>query len=245
MNNFGWHIRSLILRFFEFLLKLYPPRFRHEFSSEIQEIVLSRVRGAEKLGRTTWLSAVFQEIMGLIPSIIRECWHELRFQKERAVATGSQLQKVSFVKTIAYIRWADPPLWMVTLANLLPLWFLSFIFLPHPVSWKLGGIAFVLYIVVFMILLWIRWFTPELILYSFFPIIPIWIFDEMPASYEIAFELICTFLLSIGIFGYRLSLHKDSVGLAWLILLVVFIGTWILASQAVQNYSSWVYFFSP
>jgi hypothetical protein len=236
MDNFGWHIRSLILPFFEFLLKLYPPRFRHEFSSEIQEIVLSRVRSAEERGWMAWLSAVLQEIMGLVPSIIQERWHELSFQKERVMATEPQLQKVSFVKTMAYIRWADPPLWRATLADLIPLWLLSFIFLPHPVSWKMAGISFVLYIVAIILLLWIRWFTPELILYTFFPILPIWIFDEMSASYEIAFVLLCTLVLSIGIFAYRLSLHKDYIGLGWLILLVVFIGTWMLASHANQNY---------
>ena len=46
MDNFEWHIRSLVLSFIESLLKLYPPRFRHEFYSEIQEVILCRLRDA-------------------------------------------------------------------------------------------------------------------------------------------------------------------------------------------------------
>ena len=91
-------------------------------------------------------------------------------------------------------------------------------------------------IALIILLLWLRWFTPELILVTFFPIIPIFLFDEMSARYEIAFMLLCTLVLSIGVFAYRLSLHKDYIGLGWLILLGVFIGTWMLASHANQNY---------
>jgi hypothetical protein len=72
MDNSEWHIRSLVLRFIESLLNLYPSRFRHEFYSEIQEVILSRLRGAEQIGR--WPSAVVHEIAGLVPSIIQERW---------------------------------------------------------------------------------------------------------------------------------------------------------------------------
>lgn len=236
MNISRWHFRSLAKRLFESLLKLYPPRFRREFSSEIQEVVLSRVRQAEELGWMACLSAVLEEITGLVPSIVQECWHEFRYQKERVMVPEPHPQKLSFVKTIAYIRWADPPLWWVTLANLLPLWSLSFLLLPLPVSWKFGEISCVLYIAATVLLLWLRWFTPELIIYSFFPIILSAIFDEMSPSYEIQFILLCTLLMSIGIFGYRLSLHKDYIGLGWLLLLLFFVGTWMVASHANQNY---------
>jgi hypothetical protein len=36
MDDPGWLIRSLVLRLFEGLLTLYPPRFRGEFSAEIR-----------------------------------------------------------------------------------------------------------------------------------------------------------------------------------------------------------------
>jgi hypothetical protein len=144
---------------------------------------------------------------------------------------------VNFMKTIAYIRWADPPVWQATLANSLPLWLLSFALLPDPSFPEMpAGIFFALFMAVIAFLLWLRWFTPELILYTFFPIIPVFLFDEMSAGYETYFILLCALILTLGIFGYQLSLHKGTLGLAWLILLVIFIGTWMLASHAVQNY---------
>jgi hypothetical protein len=80
MDNSEWHIRSLVLRFIESLLKLYPPRFRHEFYSEIQQVILCRLRDAEQTWQ--WPSAAVHEITGLVPSIIQERWHELKFRKE-------------------------------------------------------------------------------------------------------------------------------------------------------------------
>ena len=148
---------------------------------------------------------------------------------------------VNFMKTIEYVRWADPPLWKATLANLLPLWLLSFVFTaegfpPPPISIELAATAFVLAIAVSLVLLWLRWLTPELLLYSFFPLILLFLFDEISTSYKTPFILLCALLLTTGIVGYQLSLYKDSVGLGWLILLVVAIAIWMLASHAVQNY---------
>jgi hypothetical protein len=80
MDNSEWQIRSLVLRFIESLLKLYPSRFRHEFYPEIQEVILSCLHSAEQSGQ--WPSAVVHEIAGLVPSIIQERWHDLRFRKE-------------------------------------------------------------------------------------------------------------------------------------------------------------------
>jgi hypothetical protein len=88
MDNSEWHIRSLVLRIIESLLKLYPSRFRHEFYSEIQEVILSRLRGAEQIGR--WPSAVVHEIAGLVPSIIQERWHDLRFRRETIMIIANE-----------------------------------------------------------------------------------------------------------------------------------------------------------
>ena len=140
------------------------------------------------------------------------------------------------MKTIAYIRWADPPLWMATLADLLPLWLLSLAILPSSLSAKLAGMLFLLSIAVMILLLWLRWFTFDLIFYSFFPIIPLFIFEEISPGYQTPIILFCMLLLTMGIVGYRVSLHKDVLGLGWLILLFVFIGTWMLASNANRNY---------
>ena len=56
----------------------------------------------------------------------------------------SPLENISFMKMITYIKSADLPLWGATLADLMPLWLLSFIYLPYPVSWKMAGISLVL-----------------------------------------------------------------------------------------------------
>ena len=144
------------------------------------------------------------------------------------------------MRTIAYIRRADPPFWRATLANLLPLWLLGLALFPASISAEFTTRFFLLSMTVMILLLWLRWFTPELIFYSFFPIIPLFLFEEISPVYKTPFILFCMHLLSIGIFGYRLSLHKYSVGVAWLILFVVFVGTWILASNAGQNYGQMV-----
>lgn len=257
MNNSGWSLRSLVLRFLALLIRLYPPRFRREFASEIKEVVLNRVHNAEELGWMTWMSVVFQETMGLVPSIIQEYWHELKSQKDGGLVSELHLSKIGFQRTVAYLRWAEPPLWQVTLADSLPLWLLSVIFMDisiglFPFGPGLEGVPFLIVIAVTTLLLWMGWFTPELILYSLFPIIPTFIFEEIPPDYKLSFFLLCTFILTTGIVGYRLSLHRDSIGLGWLILLGVFIGTWVLASHASQNYWQmanatpwWVLFFSP
>jgi len=119
MDNSEWHIRNLVLRFIESLLKLYPSRFRHEFYSEIQEVILSRLRGAEQIGQ--WPCAVVHEIAGLVPSIIQERWHDLRFRKETMMIIANEKPGWFFyfgwvaLNAIAvimawYITWAIMPL---------------------------------------------------------------------------------------------------------------------------------------
>jgi hypothetical protein len=60
-------------------------------------------------------------------------------------------------------------------------------------------------------------------------------FDEISTSYKTPFILLCALLLSIGILGYQRSLSR-SVGLAWLVLLLVCTGAWILTGHAAENY---------
>lgn len=119
MDNFEWHIRSLVLRFIESLLKLYPPRFRHEFYSEIQKVILCRLRDAEQTGQ--WPCAVVHEIAGLVPSIIQERWHDLGFRKETMMIIANEKPGWFFylgwvaLNAIAvimawYITWAIMPL---------------------------------------------------------------------------------------------------------------------------------------
>jgi hypothetical protein len=86
-------LQSLVLHLYECLLGLYPPRFRREFSAEIRAVFLSRIHEAEGRAGYSWLAEAFQEIMGLVISILRECWHELRVRKEKAMVPEDQLQK--------------------------------------------------------------------------------------------------------------------------------------------------------
>jgi hypothetical protein len=141
------------------------------------------------------------------------------------------------MKTIAYIRRADPPVWQATLANSLPLWLLSSLLLPSlPFSAAIGYLISLTFIALIVFLLWLGWYTPELILYSLCPIILLFLFEEVSPAYKTSFILFCTLLLTAGITGYRFSLHKDVLGWGWLVLVVAFIGTWVLASNADQNY---------
>ncbi len=145
------------------------------------------------------------------------------------------------MKTLAHLRWAEPPLWKVTLANVLPLWLLSISFTTEgfprpPVSPALGISAFLLAVAASIFLLWIKWLTPELILYSLFTFMFLFTFDEISTSYKTPFILLCTLLMMVGIVGYQLSLHKDSIGAGWFILVLAVIVTWQLASHANQNY---------
>ena len=93
MDDPRWHIRRLVLRLFEGLLSFYPPRFRRDFSTEIRAVFLSRMREAEEYGGLAWLGAAFQEITGLVISILREWWHELDVRKEKAMVPDNQLPK--------------------------------------------------------------------------------------------------------------------------------------------------------
>ncbi len=142
------------------------------------------------------------------------------------------------MNTLKQIRWADPPFWMATLADLLPLWLLSIAitaegFPKPPVPIGLAVTAFALAIVISIVLLWVRWLTPELLLYSLFPFLVLVTFDEISTSYKTPFILLCALILSAGIIGYR---RPRSSRLGWLILFLVFAVTWALASHTVQNY---------
>ena len=115
MDNSKRYIQGLIRRFIKALLQLYPSRFRHEFYPEIQDVILSRLRRAEQIGQ--WPSTVVHEIAGLVPSIIRERWHDLRLRKETMMGIANEKPRWFFyfgwvaLNVIAvimawYITWA-------------------------------------------------------------------------------------------------------------------------------------------
>ncbi len=131
--------------------------------------------------------------------------------------------------------------WRTTLVSLLPLWLLSFAILPEglpglPIPIRLAGIIFFLVFAVGALLLWKGWATAEVLLYSLFPILLAFNFDEMSAAYKTPFILLCAIFLSLGIVGYQYSLRRDVLAIGWLILLLVIVVTWVFASHANQNY---------
>lgn len=133
------------------------------------------------------------------------------------------------MEAIKTFRQAELGSWRATVASLLPLWLVTLAF-------TYGGYpAFILAMVVSLILLWKIWMTAELALYSFLPVMFVFFFEEVDASYKIPFALLCTLVLTFGVIGYQRSLTR-SLTLAWFILLLVAITTWALASHASQNY---------
>jgi hypothetical protein len=131
--------------------------------------------------------------------------------------------------------------WRVTLVSLLPLWLISLAFLPEgmslmPVSIQLACVIFFLALATGAFLLVKGWVTAEVLLYSLCPLFLLFIFEEVSIAYKTPFILLSTLFLSAGIIGYQRSLHRDTVIVGWLILVLVFIGTLVLANHAAQNY---------
>jgi hypothetical protein len=58
-------------------------------------------------------------------------------------------------------------------------------------------------------------------------------FEEISTTYKSPFILLCALILSIGIIGAKRS---NSVTVRWLLLLLLAVITWVLASHAAQSY---------
>jgi hypothetical protein len=86
-------LRCWTERSFERLLGLYPPRFQREFSAEIYAIFLQRMDEAGAQGRTAWFASAVREILGLMLSIQKECWHEWLTRKGKKMASEDQMSK--------------------------------------------------------------------------------------------------------------------------------------------------------
>jgi hypothetical protein len=102
-----------------------------------------------------------------------------------------------------------------------------------PISIELAIISFVLAITVSIVLLWKRWMTIELILYSLFPFHLLYTFDEISTTYKTPFIILCTLSLTVGIVGYQ---HNRSAWWRWLILLFTAIVTWMMAWHAAFSF---------
>jgi hypothetical protein len=142
------------------------------------------------------------------------------------------------MEAIKKLQWVEEDSWLATVANLLPLWLLSFAVMsegfPRPLlSPGVAVISFIVAIVVSLLLLWKGWLAPDLLLYTFFPFVFFFILDEIHTSYKTPFILLCVLLLSAGMVAAQRS---SSMTIRWLILLLVPIVAWVLASHAAQMY---------
>ena len=128
--------------------------------------------------------------------------------------------------------------WIAILITLLPLWLFSVAILTEgfpepPISLTLALVAFVLAIAIGIVLVSVRWLKLDLILYSLFPLVLLYIFDEVATSYKTPFILVCALILSLGVVSAQRS---NSEKMRWRIWLVVNIVVWVLASHALQAY---------
>jgi hypothetical protein len=78
-------IRNPVVRLYGYLLQLYPPCFRVEFIAEIRDIFLKVMLEAEERGGFWLIKTSLRELIALVISIFRECGHELRSRKEKAM----------------------------------------------------------------------------------------------------------------------------------------------------------------
>ena len=225
----------IVTRTYAILLKLYPARFRHEFSNEMQNVFEELAHETAKKGLIPLLVVCLRELGHLPGNLLLEAWHE-GFNPDVVLRTVQE----GYMGTIRKMRWVDVGSWQATLASLLPLWLLSF---AMAMGWsqayiptELACVAFWLVPILGLLLIWKGWMTVDVLLYSLFPILLAFYVDEYSITYSIPLYLVCAVFLSIGIVGYHYSLYRDKVGLAWMILLLIFIVTWIFVNYTNQNY---------
>ncbi len=82
---------SHLPRLFEWLLSLYPPRFRSEFAGEMRAVLCGLLCEAGEQRGAAWLVAVVREISGLAGSILCEQRREHQARKEQAMARENQI----------------------------------------------------------------------------------------------------------------------------------------------------------
>ncbi len=241
---------GFIRRFYGLLLNLFPQNYRHEYGEELQAVFDLTLEDAAGQNNLELAQVILQEFVSLPKAIIHE---HLRKPRYGLSAQASALGGGSFMKTVPKLEWEELGSWKAIIASLLPIWLFFFALtnISGPVLEILETIAFYLIIPVCIVSLLKGWMTFDLLLYSLLPIAILFLFDEMDWNYRISILLFCTLILTVGIVGYHRSLNKDSVTLAWLILLLTAIAAWLFASHAVQNYWQmgnetpwWILFFS-
>jgi hypothetical protein len=76
-------------------------------------------------------------------------------------------------------------------------------FPPPPISGEVAVAAFVTAIVASIVLTCKRWMTIELVLYSLYPLLLLYAFDEISTAYRTPFIVVCALILTAGAVGYR------------------------------------------
>jgi hypothetical protein len=136
------------------------------------------------------------------------------------------------------IRLATLNSWGTTLANLLPLWLLSLSIMAEgfprpPISGEVAIGFFATAIVAKILFTWKGWMAIELLLYSLFPFVLLYAFDEVSTAYKTPFIILCTLILTAGVVGYQ---RIRSPSIRWVILLVATSVTLVAASNATHNF---------
>ena len=143
------------------------------------------------------------------------------------------------MENVKEIRWADPASWIMTLGSLLPLWLLSLSIMAEgfprpPISSEVATTSFLTAIVASIVLMWKRWMTIGLLLYSLFPFLLLFTFDEISTTYKTPFIILCTLILTAGVVGHQRI--RSSALRRWLILLAVAIVALFAASHASSSF---------
>lgn len=138
--------------------------------------------------------------------------------------------------TLSRVRQA--PAWLVTLACCLPLWLFALAvasegFPRPPLPYQAGLAVFFLGIAVSVVLIVLRWLTPELILVSVLPFFFLYPLDEISTAYKTPIILACTLVLTAGIVLAR-STPRRAFGLV--ILLVAAGLVLVMVGAAAENY---------
>jgi hypothetical protein len=97
-----------------------------------------------------------------------------------------------------------------------------------PISIELAKTSFVLAIPVRIVLLLKRWLTIELLLYSLFPFLLLYTFDEISTTYKTPFIILCALILTAGVVGYQRN-RSTRLGRGFILLftaVVIFVMAW-------------------
>ena len=125
-------------------------------------------------------------------------------------------------ENVIHVRIAQPRSWSATFASMLPLWLLSLAVMAEgfpspPISGEVAVAASVTAIVAGIVLTCKRWMTIELLLFSLFPLLLLYAFDEISTRYKSPFIIVCALVLTTGVVGYQRT--RSSRVLRWFILL--------------------------